>query len=79
MIIKGRKINMLVGELTTFKSYRKKNNLLAKQMDVKFIVKNEAPKKTVVGEAGDYLYINDEGDPFVMGKEEFEATYQEVE
>jgi len=70
---------MLVGELTTFKSYRKKNNLLAKQMDVKFIIKNEAPKKTVVGEAGDYLAIDDVGDPYVIPKDEFESTYQEVE
>jgi len=74
-----RKISMLVGELTTFKSYRKKNNLLAKQMDVKFIIKNEAPKKTVVGEAGDYLAIDDVGDPYVIPKDEFESTYQEVE
>jgi hypothetical protein len=70
---------MLVGELTTFKSYRKKNNLLAKQMDVKFIIKNEAPKKTVVGEAGDYLAIDDIGDPYVISKDEFESTYVEVE
>jgi len=70
---------MLVGDLTTFKSYRKKNNLLARQIEEKFIVKNVAPKKTVVGEAGDYLFINDEGDPDVMPKEEFEATYVEVE
>ena len=65
---------MLVGDLTTFKSYRKKNNLLARQIEEKFIVKNVAPKKTVVGEAGDYLFINDEGDPDVMPKEEFEST-----
>jgi hypothetical protein len=70
---------MLVGDLTTFKSYRKKNNLLARQIEEKFIVKNVAPKKTVVGEAGDYLFINDEGDPDVMGKDEFETTYVEVE
>jgi len=70
---------MLVGELTTFKSYRKKNNLLARQMDVKFIIKNEAPKKSVVGEAGDYLAIDDVGDPYVIPKDEFETTYQEVE
>jgi hypothetical protein len=56
-----RKTDMLVGELTTFKSYRKRNNLLARQMDVKFVVKNEAPKKTVVGDAGDYLVIDDNG------------------
>ena len=70
---------MLVGELTTFKSYRKKNNMLARQMDVKFIIKNEAPKKSVVGEAGDYLAIDDVGDPYVIPKDEFETTYQEVE
>jgi hypothetical protein len=74
-----RKTNMLVGELTTFKSYRKKNNLLARQMDAKFIVKNEAPKKTVIGDAGDYLVIDENGDPSVIAKDEFEATYQEVE
>ena len=69
---------MLVGELTTFKSYRKKNNLLAKQIDVKFVIKNEAPKKTVAGEAGDYLIVDDSGDLDVMGKEEFESIYEEV-
>jgi len=75
-----RKVNkMLVGELTSFKSYRKKNNLLARQMDTKFIIKNEAPKKTVVGEAGDYLVIDDNGVPSVIGKEEFESIYTEVE
>jgi hypothetical protein len=74
-----RKTDMLVGELTTFKSYRKRNNLLARQMDVKFVVKNEAPKKTVVGDAGDYLVIDDNGDPSVITKDEFEATYVEVE
>ena len=70
---------MLVGELTTFKSYRKKNNLLAKQIDVKFVIKNEAPKKSLVGEAGDYLIVDDSGDLDVMPKDEFENTYVEVE
>jgi hypothetical protein len=75
-----KKVNdMLVGELTTFKSYRKKNNLLARQMDVKFIIKNESPKKSVVGEAGDYLTIDDNGDLSVVAKDEFETTYVEVE
>ena len=69
---------MLVGELTTFKSYRKRNNLLAKQIDVKFIVKNKAPRESVVGEAGDYLAIDDEGNPIVISKQEFEDTYTEV-
>jgi hypothetical protein len=75
---KKERTSMLVGELTTFKSYRRKQDLLAKQIDVKFIIKNEAPKKSVVGEAGDYLAIDDEGNPFVIPKEEFESTYQEV-
>jgi len=74
-----KKVNdMLVGELTTFKSYRKKNNLLAKQIDVKFIIKNEAPKKSLTGEAGDYLVVDDAGDLDVMSKDDFENTYVEV-
>lgn len=75
-----KKVNsMLVGELTTFKSYRKKNNLLGKQMDVKFIIKNEAPKKSLIGEAGDYLVVDDAGDLDVMSKDDFENIYVEVE
>ena len=70
---------MLVGDLATFKHYRKKNNLLARQIDVKFVIKNEAPKKSVIGEAGDYLIIDENGDPSVIPQEEFEANYVEVE
>lgn len=70
---------MLLGDLATFKAYRKKNNLLAKQINTKFVIKNEFPKKTLVGEAGDYLAVDGEGDPFVIKKGIFEETYEPVE
>lgn len=69
---------MLVGELATFKSYRKKNNLLAKQMDAKFLIKNHAPKKSLVGDAGDYVAIDVDGEPFIIKKADFEETYEQV-
>ena len=69
---------MLIGELATFKPFRKKNNLLAKQMDQKFIIKNAAPKKSLVGEAGDYVAVDENNEPFIIRKEEFEATYEAV-
>jgi len=69
---------MLVGELATFKSYRKKNNLLAKQMDAKFIIKNHAPKKSLVGDVGDYVAVDEAGEPFIIKKEDFENTYEET-
>lgn len=69
---------MLLGELATFKAYRKKNNLLAKQIDTKFLIKNQAPKKTLIGEAGDYLAVDGDGDPFVIKREDFESNYIEI-
>ena len=69
---------MLVGELATFKSYQKKNKLLAKQMDQKFIIKNTAPKKSIVGDAGDYVAIDTDGEPMLIKKAEFEETYEPV-
>lgn len=70
---------MLVGELSTFQSYEKKNKLLAKQMADRFIIKNVAPKKSLVGEAGDYVAIDTDGEPFIIKREEFEETYKKVE
>jgi hypothetical protein len=69
---------MLIGDLATFKSYRKKNNLLARQMDARFIIKNVAPKKSLVGEAGDYVAIDTDGEPTIIKKGEFEETYEVV-
>ena len=66
---------MLLGELATFKAYRKKNNLLARQIETKFIIKNEAPKKTLIGEPGDYVAVDGDGDPFIIKQEEFENSY----
>jgi hypothetical protein len=70
---------MLLGDLTTFKSYRKKNPLLAKQIDTKFIIKSPAPRKTLTGEPGDYLAIDDNGDSFIIKKEDFESTYELID
>jgi len=69
---------MLIGDLATFKSYRKKNNLLAKQMDTKFLIKNESPRKTLIGNAGDYIAIDEDGIPAVIRQEDFEKTYEEI-
>lgn len=69
---------MLLGELTTFKHYRKKNPILARQIDTKFIVTNVAPKKTLTGEPGDYLVIDDEGNQSIAKKDEFEAVNEEI-
>ena len=66
---------MLLGELATFKLYKRKNNLFAKQMAEKFIIRNDAPKKTFVGEAGDYVALDDNGDAYIIKQKEFEETY----
>lgn len=70
---------MLIGDLALFESYQKKNNLLAKQMAEKFIIKNVAPKKSLIGEAGDYVAIDTDGEPFIIKKQEFEETYKKIE
>ena len=67
---------MLLGELSTFKLYRRKNNLFAKQMSEKFVIRNEAPKKTYIGEAGDYVALDDSGDAYIIKQKEFEDTYE---